>query len=203
MSVVARSRLAHVLLAVGLALVAAAPAPASATRSDEAAGSSGAVFTLPVPDGTVLRLFLAPAVRWGPGHRGVDLAVPTVPTVPTVPSVPSVPHGTHGGVVRAPADGTVTFAGHVVDRGVLTITHPGGLRSSLEPVVALHPVGTTVRRGEAVAVVEPGIGHCPSSCVHWGVRRGTGRPDGSGTDWEYVDPLSLLAPREVRLLPWD
>lgn len=155
------------------------PGPVPGQRAGAGADARTAVgdrrppFTLPA-DGEVVRLFLAPAVRWGAGHRGVDVTVTD-------------------GVVRAPADGTVTWAGHVVDRGVLTITHAGGLRTSLEPVAALHPVGTTVGRGDPVALLEDRRhGRCTEACVHWGVRDGD----------VYVDPLRLLAPVTVRLLPW-
>lgn len=131
-------------------------------------------FALPVTDALVLRLFAAPTVRWGPGHRGVDLA-----------AAPGTP-------VVAPADGAVTFAGPVVDRGVLTISHPGGLRTSVEPVSTGLVVGTVVARGQVVATVSDAAGHCrPRSCLHWGVRRGA----------DYVDPLSLLGPVLTVLLP--
>lgn len=169
-----QSLLALVLLGV---LTGADAAPADGSGAVAAESRTGRVpdtpYVMPA-DGAVLRLFLRPAVRWGPGHRGVDVA-------------------SSDGVVLAPADGTVTWTGHVVDRGVLTITHPDGLRSSFEPVSALLDVGTPVRRGEPVATVERGGTHCRSTCVHWGVRRGT----------EYLDPMTLVAPRQVRLLPWD
>jgi murein DD-endopeptidase MepM/ murein hydrolase activator NlpD len=125
----------------------------------------------------VLRGFLPPDQDWLAGHRGVDLEAPP------------------GALVLAPADGVVTFAGTVVDRGVVVIRHADGLRSSLEPVDGARAVGTAVRRGETVGTVQgsSGAGHClPVSCAHWGVRRGD----------VYVDPLALLAPREpIVLLP--
>lgn len=129
----------------------------------------------------MLRGFLPPDHDWLAGHRGVDLEAPP------------------GAPVLAPADGIVTFAGTVVDRGVVVIAHADGLRSSLEPVDGALAVGTAVRRGETVGAVQgsrgiaAGAGHClPSSCAHWGVRRGDA----------YVDPLALLGPREpIVLLP--
>lgn len=88
-----------------------------------------------------------------------------------------------GDVVRSPAAGVVTFADVVVDRPVLTVTHAGGLRSSLEPVTATVDVGTPVTAGEAVGTLGPGPDHCAAgSCLHWGVRRGD----------VYLDPLDLL-----------
>jgi len=99
----------------------------------------------------------------------------------------------------APEAGVVTFTGTVVDRGVVVVLHDGGLRTSLEPVDATVAEGTRVARGGVVGTVQgpggtpPGAGHClPASCVHWGVRRGE----------VYLDPLTLLGPREpIVLLP--
>lgn len=134
--------------------------------------ASPATVRLPVDDTRVLRAFVAPSVRWGPGHRGVDLAAAV------------------GAPVRAPADGVVVVAQRVVDRDVLTILHGDGLRSSLEPVQADLPVGAAVRAGQVVGHVVTG-GHC-AGCVHWGVRDGE----------RYVDPLALLhRDVVVRLLP--
>jgi murein DD-endopeptidase MepM/ murein hydrolase activator NlpD len=109
----------------------------------------------------VLRPFVAPPHPYGAGHRGVDLAA-------------------SGDTVRAPADGVVTFAGVVVDRPVLTITHADGLRSSFEPVTSDLVAGDRVRRGDAVGTVL--AGHCARVCLHLGARIGD----------EYVSPLALL-----------
>ncbi|WP_378145627.1 murein hydrolase activator EnvC family protein [Cnuibacter sp. UC19_7] len=120
----------------------------------------------------VARGYEAPATRYGAGHRGLDLAVGV------------------GGVVLAPADGTVAFAGQVAGRPVLALEHGGGYRSSLEPVSSTLAVGDTVTRGQPVGAVAEG-GHC-TGCVHFGVRlRG-----------EYLDPRALIVgiPRAV-LLP--
>lgn len=126
------------------------------------------------PGPSVSREFRRPPSPWTPGHRGVDLAASA------------------GQVVLAPADGVVTYAGTVVDRGVLTVTH-GVLRTSLEPVVPLVAVGSQVRRGDVVARVATTPGHCaPATCLHWGVRRGE----------TYLDPLRLLRrPEPPVLLP--
>ena len=120
----------------------------------------------PVAPAVLLAPFAAPPEPWRAGHRGVDLASST------------------GDAVHAPGDGVVMFAGTVVDRGVLTILHHDGLRTSLEPVAvdAALTVGMTVTAGDEVGTVE-GSSHCdPGSCLHWGVRRGE----------TYLDPLSLL-----------
>lgn len=132
----------------------------------------------PVPG--ILRLknpFRPPASSWGAGHRGVDLEAAV-----------SIE-------VLAPASGTVSFSGVVVDRGVVTITHAGGLLSTLEPVDPSVRVGDRVTAGQKVGLVSGVPGHCaPAVCLHWGVRRG-----GS-----YLDPLGLLRGfGPIVLLPID
>ncbi|WP_246857543.1 murein hydrolase activator EnvC [Oerskovia sp. KBS0722] len=178
---------AAALVLAGLVVTVLAGPPAHGVEGD-APGEAG--WTSPVPgDLVVLRGFLPPDQDWLAGHRGVDLEAPP------------------GSAVVAPEDGVVTFAGTVVDRGVLVVLHDGGLRSSLEPVDGSVAVGTRVGRGQVVGTVQvaddgtgssagagpAGAGHCrPVSCLHWGVRRGD----------TYVDPLALLGPREpIVLLP--
>jgi murein DD-endopeptidase MepM/ murein hydrolase activator NlpD len=113
----------------------------------------------------VARQFEAPPSPWDAGHRGVDLV--------TSP----------GAAVLAPADGVVTFAGFVVDRGVLVVAHAGGLRTSYEPVDATVSPGERVVAGQQMATVGPQPGHCsPGTCLHWGLRRGT----------TYLDPLRMV-----------
>lgn len=128
--------------------------------------------------GVLVRDFAPPSVRWGPGHRGVDL------------------HSSGGAQVVAPRAGTVTFVGVVVDRPLVVVAHPDGLRSTLEPVSSELVAGTVVTQGEVVGTLASGATtHCaPDSCLHWGVR----------LDDEYIDPLSLVVAREpVVLLPLD
>lgn len=121
-------------------------------------------YRLPVgPPTALVRGFEAPPAPWAAGHRGVDIAAPV------------------GAAVVAPADGTVTFAGPVAGRGVVTVQHRDGRRSSVEPVVPAVAVGDAVRAGDRIATVGTG-GHCASACLHWGVREGD----------RYVDPWSLL-----------
>ncbi len=125
------------------------------------------------PPRTVVHPFDPPATTWGSGHRGVDLAAVI------------------GGSIRAPADGQVTLAGMVAGHPVVVIAHPGGLRSTFEPVSATVPVGARVRSGEVIGLLSAHAGHCvPAACVHWGVLRGE----------VYLDPMALIAGRVV-LLP--
>jgi murein DD-endopeptidase MepM/ murein hydrolase activator NlpD len=77
----------------------------------------------------------------------------------------------------------VTFVGTVVDRGVVTIDHGGGLVSSIEPIAATVAVGDDVDVGDPLGVVSGEPGHCfPRTCMHWGVR----------FQGEYVNPLDVL-----------
>ncbi|PVU81862.1 M23 family peptidase [Cellulomonas sp. WB94] len=126
---------------------------------------------------TVVRAFEPPPAPWAAGHRGVDLAA------------------SDGAPVLAPGDGIVTFAGPVAGRPVVVVSHPDGLRSSLEPVVGSVPVGTSVTRGQVVGTLADVVTHCaPRQCVHWGVRDGE----------TYLDPMSLLPIHgPVVLLPLD
>jgi len=123
----------------------------------------------------VILQFLAPSTPFSAGHRGIDLAAPA------------------GTIVLAPADGTVSFAGVVVDRPVIALDHAGDLRSSFEPVEAKVAVGERVSAGQPIGVVGMG-GHCSPDCFHFGVR----------LHGHYLSPLVLLGgvPRAV-LLPRD
>ena len=128
----------------------------------------------PVPSGIdVVRPFVRPEHDWSAGHRGVDLAADV------------------GAPVVSAVDGVVTFAGTVVDRGVVTVQDAHGMRSTVEPVSPVVRTGATVRKGQTIATSM--IGHCSGRpCVHWGVRVGAA----------YIDPLELLHPPvRIVLLP--
>jgi murein DD-endopeptidase MepM/ murein hydrolase activator NlpD len=129
-------------------------------------------------DGTpsVVRRFDPPPEPWLAGHRGVDLAA------------------SPGDPVRAAGAGVVAFAGMVAGRGVVSVDHPNGLRTTYEPVDASVAAGAAVARGTPLGVVVPGHAGCPAAaCLHWGLRRGD----------TYLDPLMLLGFVRVRLLPLD
>ncbi|TQM83393.1 peptidase M23-like protein [Saccharothrix saharensis] len=131
------------------------------------------------PPHRVVRPFDPPATEYAPGHRGVDLA-----------AAPGSP-------VLAAADAVVVHAGPVADRAVVSLLHPGGLRTTYEP---LHPTvhrGQRVRRGTPIGTLDRGHEGCPAeACLHWGAFRPT--PPRSHT---YLDPLHLLTNGRVRLLP--
>jgi len=139
-----------------------------------AAPSDEAWLDLPAPL-LIAAPFDPPESAWGAGHRGIDLWREA------------------GEPVVSPGDGVVMFASDVAGRGIVVVLHASGLRSTLEPVTASVGVGDAVARGEHVGVVEACGSHCaPSSCLHWGVRRGD----------DYVDPLDVLAGYgPIRLLP--
>jgi murein DD-endopeptidase MepM/ murein hydrolase activator NlpD len=158
-------------------------------RADDIDDEPERRFGWPLPGTpTVVRAFHPPAVRYGPGHRGVDLA------------------STAGAAVLAAGTGTVVFAGMVAGRGVVSVDHPGGLRTTYEPVSPTVIAGDRVLRGQRIGTVQPDHVGCPSTvCLHWGVLRRV--PEGAAPDTEqdrqYLDPLRLLAGTRVRLLPID
>ncbi|ROP32517.1 peptidase M23-like protein [Couchioplanes caeruleus] len=133
------------------------------------------VFHWPVPGAAIVRRFDPPPQPWLAGHRGVDLA-----------AAPSAP-------VRSAGAGTVVFAGRVAERGVVSVAHPGGLRTTYEPLtVTSLRVGDPVTAGQEIGRLAPGHPGCPApACLHWGLRRGD----------DYLDPLTLLGLGRVRLLP--
>jgi hypothetical protein len=139
-------------------------------------------LTLPSPDpGTwplrprpeVVHGFELPAKPWLPGHRGVDLA------------------GTPGQPVLAATAGTITYAGPLAGRGVITVA-AGPRRTTYEPVVPTVTVGTAVTAGSVIGHLSAAGSHCrPRTCLHWGLVQGR----------QYLNPLTLIPNRPVRLLP--
>lgn len=159
----------HVGAATGPAAGTGATGPIAVVTAPRRASSS-TVYRPPV-EGAVTRLFDPPEVRWGSGHRGVDLAA------------------SPGATVRSPGAGVVAFAGTVAGRGVVTVLHDDGRRSSLEPVEADVTPGDRVAVGTALGRLQDRPDH---DGVHWGVRDGD----------TYLDPLSLLTRSSpVVLLP--
>lgn len=94
----------------------------------------------------------------------------------------------------AAGPGTVIYAAPLAGRGVISIVHPGGLRTTYEPVRAIVHAGQRVRAGQQIGVLQPGHPECAAvACLHWGALRGE----------TYLNPLWLLLRGPLRLLPWD
>ncbi|MET7421718.1 M23 family metallopeptidase [Dactylosporangium sp. NPDC005555] len=126
------------------------------------------------PPVSVVRPFEPPPDPFKAGHRGADLLGPA------------------GAEVRSAGAGVVAFAGMVAGRPVVSVTHPGGLRTTYEPVDPSVRAGTVVAAGTPLGALRPGHAGCPgAACLHWGLRAGD----------VYLDPLSLLRRGQVRLLP--
>jgi murein DD-endopeptidase MepM/ murein hydrolase activator NlpD len=174
-----RLLLALVALTTALTTALAAVLTPGASAADSAAtGSTPAparLWTVPLGgDVRVTRAFDPPSSAYGAGHRGVDLA------------------GRPGQPVLAAGAGVVLFAGMVAGRPVISIGHANGLRTTYEPVDPSVAAGQVVARGSPIGAVATGHAGCPSdACLHWGLRRGD----------LYLDPLGLLRPPQVRLMP--
>lgn len=172
------------VLTLAVSVVLVAPGLLSAARADAAppdrprglddGARAGPRWSWPVASPhPVLTPYAAPATPYSAGHRGIDVGAP------------------RGAAVRAPADGTVHFAGVVVDRPLISLDLGGGVLASVEPVAPEVARGESVRRGQVIGRLQPG--HCPRrTCLHLGAR----------VDGEYVSPLLMLGdvPRAV-LLP--
>lgn len=168
-----RSRSRALALLAMLLLVLAVPPPGAA-RAD------GPRWQWPVPaPHEVLARFEAPSTPYGPGHRGIDVAVPG------------------GAEIRAVEGGTVRFSGSVAGRGVVSVVHADGLISTYEPVTGALGAGESVAAGAVLGTLEgrSPASHCGSrDCLHLGARRGE----------RYLDPLLLLGGRGPSvLLPWE
>ncbi|MDF2709218.1 MAG: peptidoglycan DD-metalloendopeptidase family protein [Nonomuraea muscovyensis] len=122
----------------------------------------------------ILHRYAPPPERWLAGHRGVDLAAP-----------PGTP-------VLAAGPGVVRHAGPLAGRGVVSIEHLGGLRTTYLPVTTSVQPGQHVSQGDHLGVVAASPSHCTESCLHWGLVR----------EPFYLDPLLLLGRSRVRLLPF-
>lgn len=147
-----------------------------------------AVWRWPVaPPHLVLCGFHPPVLRWLPGRRGVDLLT------------------WRAAEVVAAGPGVVTFAGRVGGDGVVVVRHRDGAETTYEPVVPAVRVGAAVGAGAHIGTLAAGSARSPTAvcrgpdgarcppgrCLHWGLRRGE----------RYLDPLGLLGPVRVRLLP--
>lgn len=168
----AQPRLASLVIAVLLALLTQGASAASDPGPGGAHPEPVGVWPLR-PEPPVVEGFAPPRDPWGAGHRGVDLA------------------GAPGQVVRSALPGTVSFAGSIAGKPVVTVRH-GALRTTYEPVAASVAPGDVVGAGQAIGRLVVPASHCfPGACLHWGLLRGE----------TYLDPLSLLGGGPIRLLP--
>jgi murein DD-endopeptidase MepM/ murein hydrolase activator NlpD len=126
------------------------------------------------PQPAIDRPFERPTTQWSRGHRGADLLAEV------------------GQRVLSAGDGTVSFSGVIAGRGVITVRHSDGLRTTYEPVENWSAPGTVIKRGTQIGVLSPIPGHCmPLACLHWGAISGQ----------TYRDPVSLLGTAHAILLP--
>lgn len=123
----------------------------------------------------IARHFELPDERWLPGHRGLDLVGHTYSPVLAV------------------ADGTVTYSGSIAGVGIVSVTHPDGIRSTYQPVTDRVGQGEVVRAGEELGTLGVWGSHCAlRACLHLGAVRGND---------DYLDPLLFLQGWELTLLP--
>jgi murein DD-endopeptidase MepM/ murein hydrolase activator NlpD len=164
---VPRPLLAFTIVAVVLA----------ASASPVAAGDGSWTWPIDGAGGgppTVEGEFDPPDTKYGPGHRGIDLATLV------------------GAPVHAVAGGVVTFAGRVAGIDVITVDH-GAERSTYQPVSASVSVGDRVGAGSVIGKVILGPFHCSAPCLHLGRV--------AQADDRYLDPLDRLAGRsQIRLV---
>lgn len=157
------------------------PASGSTIAAAQASPQPRGAYSWPLPGRpAVTRSFDAPDGPYGSGHRGVDLV------------------GVPGEEVLAAGTGVVSFAGVVAGRGVVSVQHPDGLRTTYEPVEPVVLIGAVVAREQVIGTLAAGHPGCAApACLHWGVRR-----DGDGTGPSaYLDPLRLVGRWSVRLVP--
>lgn len=137
-------------------------------------GHHGVRYQRPVP-GSVVASFDPPTQPGLSGHRGVDL------------------EAAEGEFVVAAAAGTVFFAGQVAGRPVISIQHSDGIRTTYDAVNPIVKSGDHVYRGQQIGTIAPSVHITKPTGTHldWGAKLGD----------EYVDPLSLLRPFPVHLVP--
>jgi len=127
------------------------------------------IWATPIPDFDSRHSwdYQLPATQFGPGHRGIDLAMKP------------------NEEIRAPFDGVVSFVGKVVDRKLITLHSLTGYRASFEPVCSHLTEGNFVKEqdllGWACSAATSYEEHC-ENCVHFSVRNEVG----------YLNPLLFI-----------
>jgi murein DD-endopeptidase MepM/ murein hydrolase activator NlpD len=126
--------------------------------------SADAPWIRPV-DGPVVKPFVAPITRYGPGHVGVHLR-----------AAPGTP-------VRAAGAGVVTFAGRVAYSQHVVVRHANGWRTTYSFVASIAVrAGQRVRAGQVVGTTGGRGPDHDGSVLHLGLRIGD----------TYVDPMQLF-----------
>jgi murein DD-endopeptidase MepM/ murein hydrolase activator NlpD len=149
-----------VLSVVVISSLCFAPAPARAASR---------TWVRPV-DGAVVKPFVAPRTRFGPGHLGVHLR-----------AVPGTP-------VRAAGDGSVVFAGKVAYSRHIVIRHGNGWRTTYSFVASIRVrAGARVRAGEVIGTTGGRGPNHDGTVLHFGLRIGD----------TYVDPMQLFDARDL------
>jgi murein DD-endopeptidase MepM/ murein hydrolase activator NlpD len=145
----------RLLLVVVLASLVSAPVPAHAAAP---------AWVRPV-EGPVVKPFVAPKTRFGPGHLGVHLR-----------AAPGTP-------VRAAGDGTVMFAGKVAYSRHVVVRHENGWRTTYSFVASIRVrTGQRVRAGEVIGTTGGRGPDHDGAVLHLGLRIGE----------TYVDPMQLF-----------
>jgi Peptidase family M23 len=160
-----------------IVIVLTVVAVGATARPAHAAEAADGGWLRPV-DGPVVAPFEQPSSVYGPGHRGVDFAVPA------------------GTPVRAASDGVVSFAGSVAGTLHVTVAHAGDLRTSYSFLSSvLVRGGQQVARGDVIGLSGGAGTDHDGSVLHLGLRLGD----------RYVDPTLLFRPSDltklVRLVP--
>ena len=157
-----------ILAALVALMVSSVPHAAGASR----AGAGAPVWTRPV-SGTVTRPFAAPLSRYGPGHRGADLAAPL------------------GTPVVASGAGVVAFAGDVAGSLHVVVSHAGGLKTGYSFLSRVDVVsGAQVRPGERIGLAGGTGSEHGAGALHFSLR----------VNDNYVDPMVLFAPPDLALV---
>lgn len=162
----------------GAPVVAGSGSPTATGAPDGSGADAGSVregnamWVWPTGTRVVTRPWEAPSDDYAAGHRGIDVRAPV------------------GAVAVAVAAGTVSFAGPVGGRSVVSIDHGHGLVSTLDSVLPSVSAGDDVDQGSPVGTVT--VGHCPAAapCVHLGAR----------LDGRYTDPTPFLPAAEWPVL---
>jgi Peptidase family M23 len=161
-----RSAVVVVAVAVVGAPHAAAAGPGTPPPPDVVADPDRP-WLIPPVDGSIGRRFQAPAVDWGPGHRGVDYLVPGAAPV----------------AVRAAAAGRVAFAGSVAGVNAVTLEHAGDMETTYTNLLDVDvEEGQYVVQGTWIGRTR--VAHEGIAGLHFAVK----------VDGVYVDPLAHLGP---------